>query len=838
MKRTTLFLYILLFISFNTKAQTPQQFNSAEILQKLNKLNTVGSVLYVAAHPDDENTRLLAYLANERKLRTGYLSLTRGDGGQNLIGKELGELLGLIRTQELLAARRTDGAEQFFTRANDFGYSKNPEETFGIWNKDSILADVVWTIRNFKPDVIICRFPTDGRGGHGHHTASAILAEEAFTAAADPNRFPEQLKYTQVWQAKRVFWNSYNFGSTNTTSPEQIQLNVGLYNPLLGESYGEIAANSRSNHKSQGFGSLKQRGEIIEFFQFIKGDSIPNTEDIFAGVNQTWVRLRDGKKVQKLIDKTPKEYSPINPENSVSDLVAIYKEIQKLDDADANIRYWKTQKLKETEALILACAGLWMEATADNYIAIPGEDINITAEIVNNSGVSVSIEKINYLGQADTVISQYTGMNKKLEFTPKLYSYTHKEKLSANAPYSTPYWLEDKHTLGLYTVSNPLLIGKPENDAPAKVTFYINIDGLNLAVERPLVYKYRDPVKGEVYRPLEVLPPATVNIAEQVYIFSDDKPQTIKYVVKAQKDNVKGTLQVQIPAGWIIAVKNAAFDLKKKGDEQIIEATLKATPTAANSDMIATIKIGNTVYTKSIYRVEYDHIPYQFTLSDAEAKLVNIPLQKTDIIVGYIPGAGDDVANSLRLVGYKVVELTDDILANEDLSKYGAIITGIRAYNTNERLFQFNTKINQYINNGGNFIVQYNTNSRVGPFAGKIGPYDFTITRNRVTDETANVKFPLPEHKALTYPNKISDIDFQNWVQERGIYFATELDPNFEAILEMADPNEEAQNGSLVIAKYGKGNFVYTGLSFFRELPTGVPGAYRLFVNLISLPKN
>lgn len=841
MKRTTLFLYLLLFITFNTKAQTPQQFNSAEILQKINKLNTVGSVLYVAAHPDDENTRLLAYLANESKLRTGYLSLTRGDGGQNLIGKELGELLGLIRTQELLAARRTDGAEQFFTRANDFGYSKNPEETFGIWNKDSILADVVWTIRNFKPDVIICRFPTDGRGGHGHHTASAILAEEAFTAAADPNRFPEQLKYTQVWQAKRLFWNSYNFGSTNTTSPEQIQLNVGLYNPLLGEGYGEIAANSRSNHKSQGFGSLKQRGEIIEFFQFVKGDSIPNTEDIFTGVNQTWARLKDGKKVQKLIDKTLKEYSPLYPEHSVSSLVSIYKEIQKLDAADDYTRYWKNQKLKETETLILACAGLWLEAYADDYMAIPGDSISITADVCSQMIGRGEVNKINFLGIKDTLNNIY--FSRKILSTgvmpPKqLVSTQTKLILPVTTPYSTPYWLKDKHTLGLYTVSNPLLIGKPENDAPAKVTFYINIDGLNLAVERPLVYKYRDPVKGEVYRPLEVLPPATVNIAEQVYIFSDDKPQTIKYVVKAQKDDVKGTLQVQIPAGWIITVKNAAFDLKKKGDEQVIEATLKATPLAANSDMIATIKIGNTVYTKSIYRVEYDHIPYQFTLSDAEAKLVNIPLQKTDITVGYIPGAGDDVANSLRLVGYKVVELTDDILANEDLSKYGAIITGIRAYNTNERLFQFNAKINQYINNGGNFIVQYNTNSRVGPFAGKIGPYDFTITRNRVTDETANVKFPLPEHKALTYPNKISDIDFQNWVQERGIYFATELDPNFEAVLEMADPKEEAQNGSLVIAKYGKGNFIYTGLSFFRELPAGVPGAYRLFVNLISLPKN
>ncbi|KAB2913612.1 MAG: PIG-L family deacetylase [Bacteroidetes bacterium] len=846
MKRSTIFLYLCLLISISVKAQNSPQYNSAEILQKLYKLNTVGSVLYVAAHPDDENTRLLAYLANERKLRTGYLSLTRGDGGQNLIGKELGEQLGLIRTQELLAARRTDGAEQFFTRANDFGYSKNPQETFGFWNKDSILADVVWVIRNFRPDVIICRFPTDGRGGHGHHTASAILAEEAYEAAADPNRFPEQLQYVQVWQAKRVFWNSYNFGTTNTTTPEQMQLNVGLFNPLLGKGYGEIAADSRSNHKSQGFGSARGRGEVIEYFQQIKGDSV--SRDLFEGINQTWERLVGTKKIQKLIDKIIEEFKPQSPERSVSGLVALYKTLQQLDETDAALRYWKAQKLKETETLILTCAGLWMEAYAADYTAIPGEDITITAQIVNNNGLDAQLNRINYLGKTDTIC--YIGWypSRKLQgkddkpkpfvFKPLLHSFTHTEKLAANTLYSTPYWLRDNHTLGLYAVNDLLMIGKPENDPQVAVTFYVSIDGLELAVKRPVVYKYTDPVKGEVYRPLEILPPATVNIAEQSYVFGDTTPQTVKFIVKANKNNVQGTLKAEIPAGWQITLKNASFSIANKGEEQVLEAVLRATPNSVSSSIIASIKIDGKTYNKAIQRVQYDHIPYQFTLSDAEAKLVSIPLQKTNITIGYIPGAGDEVANCLRLIGYKVVDLTDDMLANDDLSKYGAIITGIRAYNTNARLLQLNNRINEYINNGGNFIVQYNTNSRVGPFAGKIGPYDFTISRNRVTDETASVKFPNPEHPALTYPNKIGDTDFEGWVQERGIYFATELNENFVPVLEMADPNEEAQTGSLIIAPYGKGNFVYTGLSFFRELPDGVPGAYRLFVNLLSLPQN
>src|ERR1700749_1618880 len=561
MKRV--FLLSIYFISQLLFSQNSPQMNSADILQSLKKLNTVGSVLYIAAHPDDENTRLLGYLAKERNLRTGYLSLTRGDGGQNLIGKEQGELLGLIRTQELLAARRTDGAEQFFTRANDFGFSKNPEETFSIWNKDSILADVVLAIRKFKPDVIICRFPTTGEGGHGHHTASAILALEAFDAAADPTKFPEQLAYTQVWQAKRIFWNTFNFGGTNTTAPDQLKIDVGVFNPLLGKSYGEIAADSRSMHKSQGFGSAKIRGESIEYFKQLKGDKA--STDLFEGINQTWIRFSATSFLQKSIEDCIKKYNPQSPEKIASDLVTIYKHLNQLDESDANIKYWKQVKLKETETLLLTCSGLWAEAYAADYKAVPGNDVFITAQIIVRNNCTVKLNGISFFNQTDTTTAKPLKQNELLIFK-------HKEKLASTTPFSNPYWLNEKHAIGMYTVNNKQLIGKPENDAAAKVVFDINIDDLNLKIERGLVYKYTDPVKGEVYRPFEVLPPATVNISDKVFVFNSDSPKDVTFIVKANTANVNGTVQLNVPEGWVVQIKNPDFKLTASGDEAAVNA--------------------------------------------------------------------------------------------------------------------------------------------------------------------------------------------------------------------------------------------------------------------------
>lgn len=829
MKRSIPLIALLLTQGISAFSQTNQTLNSAEIVQALKKLNTVGSVLYVAAHPDDENTRLLAYLANEKKVRTGYLSLTRGDGGQNLIGKEQGEPLGLIRTQELLAARRIDGAEQFFTRANDFGFSKNPEETFSIWNKDSILSDVVLAIRRFKPDVIVCRFPTTGEGGHGHHTASAILAVEAFDAAADPKRFPEQLKYTEVWQARRIFWNTFNFGTTNTTAPNQLKIDVGVYNPLLGKGYGEIAAESRSSHKSQGFGSARSRGSGLEYFKLLKGDSAKT--DLLEGISTNWGRLKGQEKIQKLIDECIKKFNPQLPENSIPELVAIYKQIQSLDDKNTVLAYWKKQKLKETETILLACSGLWLEATAADYTGIPGQDVTITAQAVNRNNSAVTLNSISFLQQTDST----TALTLK---TNELYSFKHKEKLPEAMPFSNPYWLNEKHEIGTYHIASPSLIGKPENDAAAKVIFHISIQDLNLNVERGLSYKYTDPVKGEVYRPFEVLPPATVNIPEKVFVFTDASPKSIFITVKANTGNVNGTLSLKGTEGWNISIKNPEFKLSAKGDEAIIEAVISAAKGAKDGRLDAAVSINNKSYNKSIRRMEYDHIPYQFILSDAEAGLVNIDLKKTGLNIGYIPGAGDDVPAALKQVGYNVTVLTDELLSNENLSKYNAIVSGVRAYNTNDRLQVHYARLMDYVKHGGNLIVQYNTNNRIGPVVAKIGPYPFTIARDRVTNEKAEVTFSNAKHSVLNFPNMITSKDFDGWVQERGIYFATEIDKQYETVLTMNDPNEKPSEGSLIVGKYGKGNFVYTGLVFFRELPAGVPGAYRLFVNLLSLPEN
>lgn len=834
MKTNTFFsvLFTLLFVQLY--AQSTAELTSSEILLNLKKLNTVGSVLYVAAHPDDENTRLLGYLAKEKKLRTGYLSLTRGDGGQNLIGKEQAELLGLIRTQELLAARRVDGAEQFFTRANDFGYSKSPEETLSIWNKDSILSDVVWAIRKFKPDVIICRFPTTGEGGHGHHTASAILAVEAFNAAADSTKFSAQLKHTDIWQAKRIFWNTFNFGGNNTTSADQLKIDVGVFSPLLGKSFGEVAAQSRSMHKSQGFGSTPIRGKSIEYFKFLKGE--PVKTDVFENIDFTWSRLHAGN-IDKLINDCILKFEVQAPEKSIPALIDIYNTLKRLPDnavagiPKSTITYWVNQKLKETEQLILSCSGLWLEANTADFIGIPENDVVINAQIIHRNKVAVKLNKISFLSQTDTVPQLQLNDN-------ELYTFKHKEKLSASLPYSNPYWLNETHAPAMYTVNQQQLIGMAENESATVVVFDIDVQGLNLKIPRKLVYKNTDPVKGEVYRPFEVLPPATVNITEKVFVFSDKNPKTIQLIIKANASNVSGKLDLKAPKGWSISIKNPEFKLVNKGDEATLEATVISGSGSANGEITAHLIISEKQFNKSIQRIEYDHIPYQFILSDAKAKLVLIDLKKTGTNVGYVPGAGDDVAACLKQIGYTVTILTDELMAKEDLSKYNAIVTGIRAYNTNERMPIYYPKLMEFVKNGGNLIVQYNTNGRGESVTNKIGPYSFNISRDRVTDEHAEIKITNPKHVAVTAPNTITSTDFEGWIQERGIYFAADWDKNYETIFSMNDANEKASDGSLIIAKYGKGNFVYSGLVFFRELPAGVSGAYRLFANLLSLPQN
>ena len=788
-------IYLLIFILASANilfAQAPRSYTSSEILLQIKKLNTVGSVLYIAAHPDDENTQLIAYLANEKCLRTGYLSLTRGDGGQNLIGSEKGVELGVIRTQELLAARRIDGGEQFFTRAYDFGFSKSPKETFSKWNKDSLLSDVVWVIRNFRPDIIITRFATDGSGGHGHHTASAILAEEAFDAAADPTRFPEQLKYVDVWQTHRMFYNSAaRFLNVNADLRGLIKLDVGGYNPLLGKSYGEIAAESRSMHKSQGMGTAAQRGEYFEYFKPLKGDTT-GLKDIFERMDFSWKRVKGGEKIGKMIDKIIKEYKfdrPFPSAENIDSLVVFF----------INNPYIYYRIL--FAEILFSLGGDYAETITQHYNYCQNENIK---------AVFNQCQRIKKIYKTDTVKFSFKQITQ-------------------------PYWLQHGIRNNFYVIDDKINLLKNN------LCLSLSQAMINKETQTPQ-YKWVDPEKGELYRPLVITPPIMLNLEQKSIVFADNKFKEIKVIVKAGRDSIQTKVKANLPLGWSMQPTFANISLAKKGEEQIVTFNINPSTVTSSGVEKSIIKfiaeVDGVEYSQGIKEIKYDHIPIQTLFPEAEAKLVRLDISKKLKRIGYIPGAGDEVQSCLSQLGYEVITITDDMLTKENLSQFESIITGVRAYNTNEKLSTYKQKLMDYVSNGGNLIVQYNTNSFVGPFKGDIGPYPFKITRDRVTDENASVNFELPNHPVLNTPNKITSADFAGWVQERCTYTAGDVDTSkYEMPLSMADPDEKANKGSLIIAKHGKGNFIYTGLAFFRELPAGVPGAYRLLVNMIELGK-
>ncbi len=800
--------------------QLPQNLSSAEMYLAIRKLNILGSVLYVAAHPDDENTRLLTYFSKDRLYRAGYLSLTRGDGGQNLIGNDQGVDLGMLRTQELLAARRVDGGEQFFTRAFDFGYSKSPEETFTKWDREKILSDLVWVIRKFQPDVIITRFPTTGEGGHGHHTASSILANEAFTAAADPSRFPEQLKYVKTWQAKRILWNSFNFGGTNTTSDDQFKFDVGGYNPLLGKSYGEIAAISRSNHRSQGFGSAGTRGEALEYFKTTGGSAPAN--DIMDGIDLTWNRVNGSEAIQKTIDSLSSSFDLLHPENSVPGLVRLYTLINNsyaqtgltssvVDHTNEN---WKIKKMEEVKQLIEQCSGLFIDAISPDVFAVQTDSIRVNFSMNNRLGVKAILKAVK-VDAFDTTMNQLLSRNRNLNFGKVLY-------VPANKPVTQPYWLQNKMEEGYFNVSDQQKIGQADIDPAYIAQIRINIEGLDLEFNKPVKYKFTDPVKGETYWPLAVIPPYGLHLSTDLVINVKKRTELQKVYTSYKNNNT-------------ITSGDDNFILQKGETKE----SDKFTFVPPGKNMVTAIGFTNNLDQQPLHdmiRIRYDHVPAMIYFKPAELTIANIDLETYNKKIGYIAGAGDKVPEALEQMGYEVNMLSEKELSRNDLSKFDAIITGVRAYNTREFMNSIYDKLMRYVSNGGNLIVQYNTNNNVGPMRAKIGPYKFDIVNKRVTDENAAVTILKPDHPVFNFPNKITQDDFLNWKQERSIYHATRFDnKEFETVLSMHDPGEDPDEGSLVIAKYGKGVFVYTGLVFFRELPAGIPGAYRLLANIIAL---
>ncbi|MFN5226535.1 MAG: PIG-L family deacetylase [Bacteroidota bacterium] len=792
----------------------------------MKKLKVLASVLYIAAHPDDENNTFLPYLAKEKLYRTAYLSLTRGDGGQNLIGPEQGIELGLIRTQELLAARRQDGAEQYFTRAYEFGYSKSAAEALRIWDKEKILADVVWIIRRYQPDIIINRFPGDARAGHGHHAASGILGAEAYTAAADPTRFPEQFAYgVKPWQAKRILWNSFNFGGNmNTTSPDQFSFDISQFNASLGKSYGEIGAEARSMHKSQGEGRPRRRGPFQEYFSTIGGEAPVN--DLMDGINTSWSRLEGGKAIEEKINRIITQYNFEQPEASVPALVQLYAAVQKIPESG-----WRNKKLDEIQELIEACSALFTEVTTSQEWAVQGE--SVTANFFFNLRKNVgAVLKSVRLGNYDTAVNMNLPVNQNVQFSKLI-------PVDRNQPLSQPYWLQYPKLEGSFDVRDQQQIGKAENDPAFPASWVINIGGVDFTINRALQYKVVDLVKGELYQPLAVLPRAEVNFVSENLV-SKNGEQVTADVQLTQRGKVKLKPTISIAGNRLftsVSGNDNGWD-----DNARVSRKLQSPAVSANRREEVTLQSDDaSVYAGSTRIIAYDHIPTITYFAPAKTNLIDLSVKTVGKKVGYIPGAGDKIPEALQQLGYEVTTLSEADLQMPYLSQFDAIITGIRAYNIYEYLSNRNEVLNKYIEKGGHLIIQYMKSNQVGIKTITAGPYPFRVNSSqRVTEENAPVNFLQPAHPLLTYPNTITAADFEGWVQERSTYHAEQTDNRFTSILAMADTGEKpaTKGGSLITAPYGKGNITYVGLVLFRQLPAGVPGAYRILANLIALPKN
>ena len=799
--------------------------DAARIRQALERMSVTGSALYVAAHPDDENTAFLAWLANGRKVRTAYLSMTRGDGGQNLVGPDVGTFLGVIRTNELLAARRIDGAEQFFTRAIDFGFSKGPEETLELWGKERTLADVVWVIRSFRPDVIVTRFPSEGGGGHGHHTASAILAEEAFAAAADPRRFPEQLAHVRPWQAKRVVWNVFRFANAAPdTVPGRIAVDIGAYDPLLGRSYTELAGESRSMHKSQGFGSAERRGSFVNTLDHRKGEKA--TKDLFDGIDLTWRRVRGADKLPGLFARALREFDPERPQAIVPVLLEARATMAALPP-DPDTAALVARRRADLDELIRSCLGLWVEAIAATPTASPGGPVRIVTAAIARNETPVVLEKV------ELVELGATGQARRTLATNVAVTDTFRVNVPADYAPTVPYWLGREPVGSSYEVANRVTIGDPETRPVFTARFTLAVDGKPFSLESPVVHRWVDPVHGERWRDFLVVPPAFLAFAQEVTLFPDPSPRPVRVAVTATDRPTSGRVRLDLPAGWTSEPAEARVALGRAGADTTLEFRVTPGTGAASERVVASYwpEAGDR-FALRLKELDYPHIPLQALQLPAEARLVRADVLHAGRNIGYLMGSGDAVPEALRQIGYTVTLLGDDDVEQGNLAAYDAIVVGVRAYNTRPRLVRAQKRLLDWVERGGRLVVQYNTAD--GGLVDRLGPYPFTISRDRVTVEGAEMRKLLPGHPLLTTPNRIGEDDFAGWVQERGLYYANPFDPRYEAPLSANDPGETAKDGGLLYARHGRGAFVYAAHAFFRQLPAGVPGAYRLFANLVS----
>ncbi len=818
MKRI-LFAFLLFGVSGSVlNAQQFRPLSSTEMYDKLQQLNVLGTVMYMAAHPDDENTRLISYLVHHDHIRTIYLSLTRGDGGQNILGNEQGSTLGLIRTHELMEARKIDGAEQLFTHVIDFGYTKSPEETFKFWSREQLIRDVSAAFQQYKPDVVICRFPTTGEGGHGQHTVSAIIAGEVFKQT-------EQQKASgkapaNLWQPTRLLFNAFRFGDRNTTSEDQFKLPINQYEALLGEGYGEMAGRSRSVHKSQGAGTPQSVGITNEYFKLIGGRPVKTS--LYDDIDISWGRV-DRKEIGTAIQKLIGNFAFVDPSKNIPALLDIRKQIETVKDP-----FWKTQKLKEIDEIIISAAGIMAEALTDNADATPGSVIPLNLNLISRSHTPVSVENIAF--------QQTNSNNPAFNMVyDSLYKIPVPVKINSNEALTEPYWLRQSAQTGAYQY-DAAYAGAPEADNNVYTMVTVKIGGQHFSFKVPVSYKVLDPVRGDVVERVHIVPAVSIEPYHALFVFESGQPQQALLKIKTFKDIGNAELQVNYKDKALTNLKLGAL---KAGTDTLIPVTVPTAELQAAGDssyISFNVLADGASYNRGRHMIRYNHIPELQYFTDARIKVVRKDWQAAVKKVGYIEGAGDYVDAVLNLSGLNVERIPANSVNNQHyLNNFDAIVIGIRAYNTQSQIGSWMPALMQYVQQGGTLIVQYNTNQNL--MTGKFGPYPFKISRDRVTEEDAKVTFTDPNARLLQFPNKITEKDFDNWVQERGVYYPSDWDKQYKTMLAMHDTGEKDLEGAILQAQYGKGQFIYTSLAFFRQLPAGNTGAIKLMMNLLSAGK-
>jgi LmbE family N-acetylglucosaminyl deacetylase len=892
----------LVAVAFILAPARAQRFlaGEVEVRQALERLLTLGNVMMIGAHPDDDREVVLAYLARGRHVRTSYLSLTRGEGGQNLIGPEQGDELGIVRTQELLSSRRIDGAEQYFTRAIDFGFSKTAEETLTKWPRDKVLGDIVWNIRRFRPDVIILCFTGTPRDGHGHHQVSAILGKEAFTAAADSSKFPEQLAYVQAWQTKRLMQNPIGVqqadqkGDQKDKAEEQrLEIDPGDYSPELGYSYGEIGGMSRSTNRSQGQGSAERKGTQKSALITVAGDKA--TKDLFDGIDITWNRIPGGAPVGNILKRALDSFVPAHPEALLPALAQARPMLAAL--AQSTKDPLAVDKLKELDETIALASGVWLEAQSNNSTVSPGGTLRVSITALVRSAAQVTLTGVKLSGTED---APALNLAPAVLVNNQPSQYTLNVKFPDNQPYSQPYWLDMPKDGNLYSVRDPRNIGNAENAPVLEAHFNVKIAGVELELVRPVQNRYVDQVYGELVRPLAVVPPVAVDLTEHSLVFADNKPRKIEVPVHSNVGKPAGDVRLEVPAGWKVEPASRHFELAGAGEQTTLAFDLTPPAAPAGGRFRAVAQVGNVRVATGTEVIQYPHIPIQTMFPAAEGSLVRADIRNLSKNVGYVMGAGDEVPPAMRQIGCNVTLLAAEDLTRGDLSRFDAIVTGVRAWNTRADLRANYQRLFDYASNGGTVVVQYARAEAAGPAGGgggrgaanspanpqpatpappatgrggggrgragapaapagaappptptgpidamafdpgpleHIGPYAIHISNDRVTVEEAPVSFPNPKLALLHTPNEITSADFDGWVQERGLNFADRWDARYQSVLESHDPGDDPKPGGMLYVKYGKGAYVFSAYDWFRELPAGVPGSYRVFANMLSASK-